>query len=168
MSTRHRLPVRLLAAVVGLLVWAMLGGVSTAGAAAVTIDGIAFTHLPPGLGDASDFRYENDDVAFVSRTWESARPGGGFRVDADLIVMRGARLRDGPALRDWFVAYEDRPPAEARYVPVRVHGRPGWLGRDQVFWLVRPGLAVSVHVDGSRWTTLQVARTAWSAREVGR
>jgi hypothetical protein len=78
--------------------------------------------------------------------------------------MRSDRLTDGLALRDWFIPYEERPPAEARYVPVRVHGRPGWACRDQAFWLARPGLAVSVRLDRARWSRAEVMHIARSAR----
>lgn len=97
--------------------------------------------------------------------WESTSPDGGTRVDLDLVTMRGARPTDGPALHDWFISYQGRPPAEARYVPVRVHGQPGWLCRDQLFWLVRPGVAVSVLLDHGRWSTVDIARIGWSASE---
>lgn len=132
---------------------------------AAVIDGISFQYLPSGLGATSDFTYDYDDVDFTSRVWESSSPDGGTRADLDLVVMRGARLTDGAALHDWFISYEDRPPAGARYVPVQVHGQPGWLCRDQLFWLVRPGRAVSVLLDHNRWSTLDVVRIGWSASE---
>lgn len=147
----------------GVAVLAPLAGSATAGAAPGTsIGGVAFGFLPAGLGQASDFTYEYEDVTFVARVWESQIPDG-WRVDADVEVLSGPRLSSGTALHDWFIAYQDRPPAQARYVPVRVHGRPGWLARDELFWLVRPGLAVSVQLDGARWSTGEVVRTAWSA-----
>jgi hypothetical protein len=154
-----------LGAVVGLTLLAMLVGPARAEAGPGTsIGGIRFDYLPGGLGQASDFTYEYDDVTFTARVWESPDAGGGSRVDADLEVLSGARLANGSALHDWFVAYQARPPAEAHDVPVRVHSRPGWLARDQLFWLVRPGLAVSVTVDGTRWSTSEVMRIGWSAR----
>lgn len=133
---------------------------------ATTLDGIAFGQLPTGLGDSTDFDYAYQGVRFVARVWESRSDDGGWRVDLDADVMRGKRLTDGKALHDWFVAYEDRPPAEARYIAVRVHGRPGWLSRGQVFWLERVGLAVSVSLDRTRWSVLDVVQTGWSAYEL--
>ncbi|HEY3714493.1 MAG TPA: hypothetical protein VGL39_08210 [Jatrophihabitantaceae bacterium] len=129
----------------------------------IGIGGIRFGYLPAGLGQASDFYYEYDEVAFTARVWESPAPSGGWRVDADIEVLSGDRLTDGAALHDWFVAYQERPPADAHYVPMLVHGRPGWLARDQLFWLVRPGLAVSVRLDGTRWSTSEVVRIGWAA-----
>jgi len=153
----------LLCALLGVGLLTTLAGPARAEAATgTTFGGVQFGYLPDGLGQASDFNYEYDDVTFVARVWESSVPDG-WRVDADLDVMTGARLTTGAALHDWFIAYEDRPPAEARYLPVRVHGHPGWLSRDQLFWLVRPGLAVSVQLDASRWNAAEVVRTAWSA-----
>jgi hypothetical protein len=133
-------------------------------AAPVVLDEVQLRYLPAGLGGSTDFVYGFDDVDFVSRVWESGSDEDGWRVDLDAIVMRGDRLTNGKALHDWFIAYEERPPAAARYVPVRVHGRPGWMCRDQVFWLVRPGLAVSVQLDRTRWSRHEVARIARSAR----
>jgi hypothetical protein len=125
------------------------------------IDSVAFDYLPAGLGTASDFAYHFERVDFVARVWESQIPDG-WQVDLDIDVMRGARLSSGAALHDWFVKYEQRDPAPA-YHRVRVHGRPGWLCRDQLFWSLRPGLAVSVQLDGTRWPRHEVVRTARSA-----
>jgi hypothetical protein len=133
--------------------------------AATVLDGIAFGYLPSGLGTDTDFEYTFQGVRFAARVWESETRARGWRVDLDVDVMRGRRLTDGPALHDWFVAYEDRPPARARYIAVRVHGRPGWLSSGQVFWLQRPGLAVSVSLDRTRWSVPDVVRTGWSAYE---
>jgi hypothetical protein len=136
-------------------------GSSSTGA---VVDGVQFGYLPTGLGDSTDFAYEYDDVAFASRVWESGSDATGWQVDLKVDVMRGVGLRTGQALHDWFVEYQDRPPAEVRYVRVRIHDHPGWACRDQVFWLVRPGLAVSVRVDATRWTRAEALRIARAAR----
>lgn len=132
---------------------------------ATTVSGIAFGHLPTGLGGSTDFDYSFQGVRFAARVWESGSDEDGWRVDLDVDVMRGARLTDGAALHEWFMAYEHRPPAEARYIAVGVHGHPGWLSRGQVFWLQRPGLAVSVSLDRTRWPVPEVVATGWSAYE---
>jgi len=162
MRSRSRVLLGLLAC---LALLATLAGPASAARApqGTTVGGVHFEYLPAGLGSASDFSYEYDDVAFTARVWESPDPSGGWRVDADLEVLTGARLSSGDALHDWLIAYQERPPAEAHYVPVLVHGRPGWLARDQLFWLARPGLAVSALVDGSRWSTSEVVRIGWAA-----
>jgi hypothetical protein len=136
-------------------------GRRVAPAAATVIDGMSVRHLPDGLGSASDFVYDYDDVDFVARVWESQPSSGGWRVDLDIDVMRGARLRSGRALHDWFIAYEERDPTPS-YRPVRVHGHPGWLCPDQIFWLVRPGVAVSVQLDTTRWSRHELMRIARS------
>jgi hypothetical protein len=132
-------------------------------APAALIDHVAFGYLPPGLGRPSTFKYHYDRVDFVSRVWES-RIRQGWRVDLDLVVMRGARLSSPRALHKWFIGYDVRDP-EPVYRRVCVHGRPGWLAADEVFWLIRPGLAVSATVDGARWTRHQVRRIAQKARD---
>ena len=93
-------------------------------------------------GHGSDFAYHFSRVDFVARVWESPADDG-WRVDLDIDVMRGARLRRAGRCTTGSSAYEQRDPTP-RYHRVRVHGQPGWLCRDQVFWLMRPGLAVSV------------------------
>jgi hypothetical protein len=132
---------------------------------ATVLDGIAFGHLPDGLGASSDFDYRYQGVHFAARVWESQSADGNWQVDLDADVMRGKRLTDGKALHNWFVAYEDRPRAEAHYIAVQVRGHPGWLSSGQVFWLQHPGLAVSVSLDPTGWTVPDVVRTGWSAYE---
>jgi hypothetical protein len=158
-----RLIKRLLAVV--LVPVAVFAAAPVAGATtpATTIDSIAFAHLPDGLGSSTDFAYSYQRVDFVARVWES-QTADGWRVDLDIDVMRGARLMSGRALHDWFIRYEQRDPAPS-YHRVSVHGRPGWLCRDQLFWLLRRGLAVSVQLDGSRWPRREVVRTGFSATQ---
>lgn len=128
------------------------------------LDGVHLRYLPPGLGSSTDFDYEYDDVAFVARVWESGSDAAGWRVDLDVEVMRGGRLGTPRALHDWFIAYEERPPREVQYRPIRIHGRRGWVSRDEVFWLVRPGVAIAMAVDRSHYTERQLLRTARGAR----
>jgi hypothetical protein len=137
---------------------------SAAREASAVVDGIAFGYLPVGLGRASDFSYSYDEVDFAARVWESGSDETGWSVDLDIAVLRGDRLRSGQALHDWFIPYEDRPADEVSYHRIRVHGHPGWLTRDEVFWLVRPGLAIAMMVDRSRFPTRQLLRTARAAR----
>jgi hypothetical protein len=132
---------------------------------AFVLDGMAFGYLPPGLGTTTDFAYHFQRVDFIARVWESQIPEG-WTVDLDVDVMRGKRLTSGLALHDWFISYDQRPPAEAHYVATRVNGHPGWRCQDQVFWLVHPGLAISVQLNKNRWNRRQLMSIALSAREV--
>jgi hypothetical protein len=145
----------------------MLAGPAAAASCqpAALIDHIAFGYLPSGLGTSSDFSYHYRRVDFTARVWES-RVEDGWQVDLDIDVMRGARLTSGRALHDWFIAYEERDPTP-RYERVRVHGHPGWLSRDQVFWLVRPGLAVSAQLDSRRWSRHDVLHIGRAAHRTG-
>jgi hypothetical protein len=135
-----------------------------AAAAATTVDGVVLHHLPAGLGTSSDFAYSYDDVEFAARVWESGSDATAWRVDLAVDVLRGRRLDTPAALHDWFIAYEERPPAEVHYRPVRVRGHRGWLTRDEVFWLLRPGLAVAIRLDVPRWPEAELLRTARGAR----
>jgi hypothetical protein len=134
---------------------------SASGEPVTVVDGIEFDHLPAGLGRPSDFRYDYSGVDFASRVWESPTPAG-WSVDLDVVVMRGAHMRTKAIFRRWFVRYESRSP-EPTYIPFGVHKHYGWLAKDQLFWWIRPGLAVSVQLDHSRWATYDLVQTAWSA-----
>jgi hypothetical protein len=139
--------------------------VSAGPAGAVTrLDGVQLRHLPAGLGRSSDFTYHYQRVDFVARVWESGSDSKGWRVDLDVQVMRGRRLRSPRALHDWFIAYEQRPANEVHYRPVRIRGHRGWITRDEVFWLVRPKLAVAITIDRTRWSRRALLRTARGVR----
>lgn len=126
-----------------------------------SVAGVVFGHLPSGLGRRSDFRYHFAGVHFVAAVWERGpNPGGGYRESLDAVVMHGPRL-DGPrALHDWYLRYQQRPARACRYRRLRVHGHHGWTCRDQVFWLMRPGMAVSVELDRRWWGHGVVLRIA--------
>jgi hypothetical protein len=151
----------LLALAVGVV--PLLVGVPAAAAAGFpSLDGMALRYLPPGLGASTDFAYEYDEVAFAARVWESGSDADGWRVDLDVQTMRGDRLNSRAALHDWFLEFEERGPA--RYRAVLIRGHNGWMSDDEVFWLVRPGLAVSVLIDGTRWTQRELLRIARGVR----
>lgn len=154
---------RWLVMAVCLLAWAGLAPPAQA-ASGTTVGGQRLTYLPAGLGAPSDFHYEFDRVRFAARVWESGDDRTGYQVDLDVMVMRGARLRTASALHRWFIGYQRRPVEVAHYRQVRVHGHPGWACRDQVFWLLRPGLAMSVMVDHGRWTERTALRIARAVR----
>lgn len=148
-----------------LLCAAMLfGGAAPAVAAqAGTLDGLRIGHVPRGLGTASDFAYEYNDVTFVSRVWESQNATG-WQVDLTVDVLRGDRLATPAALHDWLIDYQDRPAGEAQYRRTRVHGHAAWIGRDEIFWLLRPGVAVMIRLDTERWNHCELRQTAVSVR----
>jgi hypothetical protein len=159
-----RRAVSLLATVVACLAPAALSVPAGAAVKEPPIGGAVLHYLPSHLGRSTDFEYEFARVAFASRVWESQSSATGWRVDLDVVLMHGARLANAAGLHDWFIRYEQRPPSEAHFVPVRVHGRRGWACRDQVFWLVRPGVAVSVRIDRTRWSRRVLFRTAQGVR----
>jgi hypothetical protein len=159
----------LLALAVGAGVAVALPAGAAAGAGrTATLDGVQLRYLPAGLGTSTDFEYEYEDVSFVARVWESGSDDAGWSVDLDIEVMRGAGLSSARTLHDWFIAYEDRPADEVDYHAVHIHGRLGWATRDEVFWLVRPGVAVAVTLDAHRWSHPTLMRTARAVRAVRR
>ncbi|MEV2241387.1 hypothetical protein [Micromonospora sp. NPDC049891] len=108
------------------------------------LDGFHIGQVPAGIGDeVSDFATEWDDVRFASRVWERQVPDG-HRVDLRVHVLRGDRLVDLTALRNFLGEYHERDPAEWDLSEFQ-HGDSTGLSDDvQAFWLVEPGVAVNV------------------------
>jgi hypothetical protein len=138
---------------------------ASAAAPAADLDGFAISWLPPGLGTASDFSYEWDGVQFRSRVWESGPDSsGGYHEDLAVDVLRGEALASAPQLYAWLKDYEDR--AQWRFVPFVFRGRPGYLGADEAFWLVRPGVAVMMRINRDEYGLGQLLRVADGIRPV--
>ncbi|MFV2101134.1 hypothetical protein [Micromonospora sp. LOL_024] len=108
------------------------------------LDGFHIGQVPNGVGDeVSDFASEWDDVCFASRVWERQLPEG-YRADLRVHVLRGGRLTDLTALRDFLCEYHERDPAEWRLVEFQHGDGLGSTDGVQAFWLVEPGVAVTV------------------------
>jgi hypothetical protein len=131
-------------------------------ASAPLLDGFALGWLPADLGpQVSDFTYTFGGIDFRSRVWERGPDAdGGYHEDLDVAVLRGDRLDSAATLYRFLTNYEQRPPAQWHFVPFQVHGHPGYLGRDEAFWLVRPGIAVKVMLDQQRFSVADVALVA--------
>ena len=160
-------------ALVGAMVVAALAGAASAHSPAAQhwpdaprIDGFTVCLLPEGVGNlVSDFAYSFDGVDFRSKVWESGPDAtGGYRQDLDVGVLRGKRLASRPALYRFLTDYEQRPSDEWRFVPFTVHGHPGYLGRDEAFWLVEPGIAIKISVDRDRFSVADVVLVAEGIR----
>ncbi|MFI7023476.1 hypothetical protein ACIBMZ_12275 [Micromonospora sp. NPDC049900] len=108
------------------------------------LDGFHLGYVPPGVGDeVSDFSSEWEDVALTSRFWER-RTTDGHRVDLRVHVLRGPRLTDLDAVRDFLAAYLERDPAQWRLTEFPHEDGSGLTDDTQAFWLVEPGVAVTV------------------------
>lgn len=108
------------------------------------LDGFRIGQVPAGVGDeVSDFASEWDDVRFASRVWERQTPDG-HRVDLRVHVLRGELLVDLTALRDFLREYHERDPAEWHLSEFQHDDGVGLHDEVQAFWLVEPGVAVSV------------------------
>ncbi|MER5455877.1 hypothetical protein ABT008_13940 [Micromonospora sp. NPDC002389] len=109
-----------------------------------TLDGFHIGHVSPGVGDeVSDFTSEWEDVRLTSRFWE--RPTvDGHQVDLRVHVLRGERLVDLDAVRDFLAEYHERDPAQWRLTEFAHEDGPGLTDDAQAFWLVEPGVAVTV------------------------
>ncbi|REF36799.1 hypothetical protein [Thermasporomyces composti] len=130
------------------------------------LDGFVVGWVPRGVGSlVTDFSYEWEDVAHRSRVWETGPDtNGAYRVDLTVAVLRGERLRDIDAVRDYLAEYLERDAEQWGLRPFRHLGRPGYHNDVETFWLAEPGVAVRVHVDGERFTEGQLMRTARSIR----
>ncbi|RCV58163.1 hypothetical protein [Marinitenerispora sediminis] len=131
------------------------------------VDGFVVEHVPAGAGALeSDFEFEWGDVAFTERVWERQLEGGGYRVDLTVAVLRGERLSDLGATREFLTEYHERDPAGWRVEPFQHGARPGGIAEDLAFWQVEPGVAVSVRVDPDRFGVEDVRETALGVRPV--
>lgn len=129
------------------------------------VDGFQIDHLPAGIGDlVTDFAYEWEEVAFKSRVWETGPDEhGAYRVDLTIKVLRGERLTGLAALRDYLVEYYEYDPADWELTEYDHNGDPGYLAADEAFWLVEPGVAVSVRI-ADHLTEADLLQTADSIR----
>lgn len=118
-------------------------------AAQDTLDGFRFGYLPEQLGPtASDFDYEWDDVGFRTRVWERGPDAeGAHHVDLRAAVLRGDRLTDPEALREFLAGYLERDPRHWALQPYQRDSYHGYRTADRVFFLARPGVAVQVAAD---------------------
>ncbi|MEU6075218.1 hypothetical protein [Micromonospora sp. NPDC047074] len=110
------------------------------------LDGFHIRQVPGDIGtEVSDFASEWDDVRFATRVWER-QTDDGYQVDLRVHVMRGERLTDLAALRDFLAEYHERDPGDWPLVEF-MHGDSAGLRDDsQAFWLAEPGVAVNVLV----------------------
>jgi hypothetical protein len=160
---------RVLVAAAG-LVLAMAGPGMAAGGpekAGGVLDGFAIGHLPRDVGPrVSDFEYEpEDEVRFTSRVWERKRRGGGHAVDLTVIVVRADRFATLDDLREFMSGYHERD--SSSWTKVQVGARPGLKAAERVFWLVKPGVAVSVEIDVDRFGARELMAVAEGVAESG-
>lgn len=105
-----------------------------------SLDGLALTHLPEGLGAPSDFASEWEGVDFTQRVWETQVEEGVTRVDLQVQVLRAPRLKDLKTLREFLREYHER---DDDWSP-EPFGDDGLAGEGEVARLIEPGLAVEV------------------------
>ncbi|MFF0343868.1 hypothetical protein [Kribbella sp. NPDC004875] len=126
-----------------------------------TLDGFVIENLPDGIGTPSDFEYEWEDVSFRSRVWETGPDDeGAFKVDLTLKTLRGEKLTDLEAVKDFLVEYEEKEPGSWQLTPVKVGGYDGLFAGDEVFYFIEPGVAAEVTIDHDRFTDEDVLDTA--------
>ena len=126
-----------------------------------TLDGFVIENLPDGLGTPSDFEYEWEDVSFHSRVWETGPdPEGAFKVDLTVKTLRGERLTDLEAVKDFLVEYEEKEPGDWQLEPVKVGGYDALFAGNEVFYFIEPGVAAEVTIDHERFTDEDVLDTA--------
>ncbi|MFI5697081.1 hypothetical protein ACIA58_34820 [Kribbella sp. NPDC051586] len=126
-----------------------------------TLDGFVIENLPDGIGTPTDFEYEWEDVSFRSRVWETGPdPEGAYKVDLTVKTVRGEKLTDLEALKNFLVEYEEKDPDAWQLTPVKVGGYDGLFAGDEVFYFIAPGVAAEVTIDHERFTDEDVLDTA--------
>jgi hypothetical protein len=126
-----------------------------------TLDGFVIENLPDGIGSPSDFEYEWEDVSFHSRVWETGPDDeGAYKVDLTVKTIRGEKLTDLEAVKDFLVEYEEKEPGDWQLTPVKVGGYDGLFAGDEVFYFIEPGVAAEVTIDHERFTDEDVLDTA--------
>ncbi|MCZ7436417.1 hypothetical protein O7598_08450 [Micromonospora sp. WMMC241] len=111
------------------------------------LSGFHIGYLPAGIGaEMSDFATEWEDVRFATRVWER-QVDDGYRVDLRVHVLRGERLTDLGAVREFLADYHERDTATWELTDFAHPDGPGLAGDAEAFWLVEPGVAVDVLVD---------------------
>ncbi|TCC10002.1 hypothetical protein [Kribbella soli] len=126
-----------------------------------TLDGFVIENLPDGLGTPSDFEYEWEDVSFHSRVWETGPDSeGAFKVDLTVKTLRGEKLTDLEAVKDFLVEYEEKEPGDWQLEPVKVGGYDALFAGNEVFYFIEPGVAAEVTIDHDRFTDEDVLDTA--------
>ncbi|KNX37774.1 hypothetical protein [Luteipulveratus halotolerans] len=133
-------------------------------AAPAEVGGVTLPQLPAGLGEHSAFGSEDDGVQITTGVWESTNAEGAV-VDLSVTVVRSDRFSSPAAFHDWVVPWQERPSEEAAYTPTKVHGTDAWLAGDQILWLLRPGVGVSVTLDKSRFDAAALPSIAAAAHE---
>lgn len=133
-----------------------------------TVDGFQLTHLPPGLGNrVTDFEYTWEDVDFRNLVWESvADEADGFRVDMNAHVLRGDLLTSNDTVRQYLSTYLERDPSSWHLQNLQLADTTALIGAEDVFWLVRPGVAIWISIDASRFSTGDLVSTAQGVQEV--
>lgn len=124
------------------------------------MDGLAITHLPEGLGAASDFEFEWGGVRFTQRVWESEIEDGVWRVDLQVQTMRGVRLNDVAAMRDFLIEYHEK---DDGWAP-EPFGVNGLSTEHETAVLIEPGLAVEVRDPFGRRGTAEIRDIAAGIR----
>lgn len=145
-----------------------MSGKPSANPSTPTVDGFELTHLPPGLGDrVSDFAYTWEDVDFRNLVWESvADDGEGYRVDMNAHVLRGDLLTSTDAVRQYLSTYLERDPSTWHLDRLQLADAEALVGDEDVFWLVRPGVAIWISIDASRFSRGALVSTARGVQEV--
>ncbi|PGH40921.1 hypothetical protein COO58_29130 [Micromonospora sp. WMMA1996] len=111
------------------------------------LSGFHIGYLPAEVGEqVSDFATEWEDVRFATRVWER-QVEDGYRVDLRVHVLRGDRLTDLGAVRDFLADYHERDTATWELVDFAHPDGPALAGDTEAFWLVEPGVAVDVLAD---------------------
>lgn len=140
---------------------------TAAGRAEEDLGGFVVGHVPPAAGEeVSDFATVWGGVDFSSRVWEREVENG-YRVDLKINVLRGERLSGAGELRGFLAEYHEREPEDWERTSFHNGAYPGYRSARQAFWLVRPGVGVSVRLYSDRLDPADLEATVAGVRLPG-
>lgn len=87
---------------------------------------------------------------------------GAYAVDLTVKLLRGERLTDPAATRDFLAGYHEQD--ATAWTPFDHHGEPGFRRPGAAFWWTGPGTAVEVSMDESRFGFDELTATALGVR----
>lgn len=156
----------------GTAVLAVLAAVLTGpGPKGGTVDGFTIGHVPAALArgaevEASESSYEWGGAGFTARMWERALPSGGFRVELQVLVVRGEALSDLHEVRAFLSEYHGHPWAAGDLEEFDHGAATGYMGRLEAFWLHEPGVAVEVRDSAGVLGPEELLQTALGVKPV--
>ncbi|WP_018155297.1 hypothetical protein [Demetria terragena] len=113
----------------------------------VEVGAVRVAGIPTALGTPQVFASQGDDDEQIETAVWERRAGDGWQVAGSATVVRAPWLAGASASVRWFIAWQERPAAEAVYRRVTLaNGGTAWVAKDQIIWQPEPGAIASVRL----------------------